>query len=70
MKTDKTSADLDTPAFRRQRITGLRRELDEALDLLSAVATALNGAGVPFEANGTQLDLPSRVRWLIFNKKP
>ncbi len=72
MKTespDKTIPDLDTPAFRQQRVTALRRELDEALDLLAEIATALTRAGVPSVVLEVELSLTERVRWLIREKE-
>lgn len=77
MKTDisdvasaKTQVDLNTPAFRQQRVTALQRELGEAMDILAEIATVLTAEGVPAEVDGKELSLPDRVRWLISNKKP
>lgn len=70
MKTDtKTHADLNTPAFRQQRVTALRRELDDAMGILAETATVLTNAGVPGVVDDKVLSLPDRVRWLISNKK-
>lgn len=70
MKTDaKTHADLDTPAFRQQRVVALRRELDDAMDILAKTATVLTAEGVPAEVDGKELSLPDRVRWLINNRR-
>lgn len=66
---DKTLADPNTPAFRQQRVTALRRELDDALDILAETATVLTVEGVPAEADGKALSLPDRVRWLINNRR-
>lgn len=67
---DNTLADLNTPAFRQQRITALQRELGQALDILADTATVLTAEGVPVEVDGKALSLPDRVRWLISNKNP
>jgi hypothetical protein len=69
-ESDKTYADPNTPAFRQQRVTALRRELDDALDVLAETAAVLTTEGVPAEVDGKVLNLPDRVRWLISNKKP
>lgn len=67
MKTespDLTLADLDTPALRQQRITALKRELDDAMDMLAEAATVLTNAGVPGE-----LRFVDRVRWLVSRQR-
>lgn len=69
MEIDRTLIDLDTPAFRQQRITALRRELDGAMDMLAEAASVLTEAGVPGESNGIELGLADRVRWLIDHRR-
>lgn len=68
--SDNTLTDLNTPEFRQQRVVALRRELDDAMDILAETATVLTAEGVPAEVDGKELSLPDRVRWLISNKKP
>lgn len=62
---DRTLADCDTPAYRLQRITALKRELDSAMDMLAEIATVLTNANVPYVAGNTELNLTDRVRWLV-----
>lgn len=62
---DKTLADLDTPALRTQRITALKRELDDAMDMLAEAATVLTNAGAPSVVAGVELSIADRVRWLV-----
>lgn len=72
MKTespDMTLADLDTPALRQQRITALKRELDDAMDMLAEAATVLTNAGVPSVVAGVELRIADRVRWLVRAKE-
>lgn len=61
---DVTISDADTPAYRKQRIAGLQRELDGALEQLASVATVLTDAGVPAMIDGQELSLAARVFWL------
>ncbi len=68
-ESDRTLGDLDTPAFRQQRITALRRELDGAMDMLAEVASVLTEAGVPGEVDGVELGLADRVRWLVSRQR-
>lgn len=66
---DRTQVDLDTPALRTQRITALKRELDDAMDMLVEAAIVLTDAGVPSVVAGVELGIADRVRWLVRAKK-
>lgn len=67
--SDLTLTNSDTPAFRAQRIVALKRELDDAMDMLAETATVLTNAGVPSVLADVELGIADRVRWLVRAKE-